>query len=70
MVLTLNMDNGTAHPARLASGTKDMAITGGRLSEGVHHQFLSKNIPWVGQTDVGLGVPTEAHLAQEAGFFR
>lgn len=28
-----------------------------------------RNSPWVGQTDVGLGVLTEAHLAQEAGVF-
>ena len=44
------------------------------LEEDVKSAFINtsyqKNIPWVGQTDVGLGVLTEAHLAQEAGFIQ
>ena len=71
MVLTLDMDNGTTHPARLAGGTKDMAITGGKISECAHFLYWKKkNLPWVGQTDIGLGVPTEANLAQEARLFQ
>jgi len=70
VVLTLDMDNGTTHPARLAGGTKDVAITGGRFQNALIFFFGKKTLPWVGQTDIGLGVPTEANLAQEASVFQ
>ena len=42
------------------------------LEDDLKSEFIitsyQKNIPWVGQTDVGLGILTEAYLAQEAGF--
>ena len=61
------MDNGATHPARLAGGTKDVAITERRLQSAFITTCWKRNLPWVSQTDVGLGIPAEANLAQEAG---
>lgn len=63
------MDNGTTHPARLAGCTKDMTITRERPQRAFVVTSSKRNLPWISQTDVGLGVPTEANLAQEAGVF-